>query len=587
MSKRPWIQLSSVLVTALVLIALFQNCSPAFTSKNFDNLSLGATNGVASLSLKANERIAGVDYPVSSTDSLATGESYELLASANTPFARLTWSTSSVPSGLCSTSSPHSSATSATTTLACTGSGLVTVTATAESAAGEVIGTLSYAAKVESIREMAPQGRSLYESNCASCHGDLAATTKSGRSLSLLATAIQNEAAMSYLKKLSAANLHAIVAALESPSATPTPIASTPTPTPTPVSSSGTMSVPISAGATHTCAVKNAKAYCWGQNNYGQLGNGTTIDSNIPVEVKNLSGVAAVMGGENFSCAVTSEGKAYCWGNNADAALGNDQRGGISNVPVAVALDKKVKLLSSNGLNACALTQTNEVYCWGWSALGELGDASEGNPSNRPVLVTLPGVSGTLTSLASSWHHHCAMNDAGKEWCWGDQRNGRLGDGVNDSSHIRAAPKEILVSGNVKAIGNYGAGGCSVLKDGSAKCWGTNENSQLGQGASSGEVAQPTLVKNLSGALAIDGGGFFVCALTDLGKVKCWGNMAGASPTEIAGTPGAIVALSAGGNHACVMNSSAQAYCWGENGNGQLGNATTTKSTGASRVTGF
>ena len=171
----------------------------------------------------------------------------------------------------------------------------------------------------------------------------------------------------------------------------------------TPVSVAGLSSgvKQVSAGVTHTCAVTGAGAvFCWGSNSFGQLGNGTTTLSNSPVNVSGLSsGAVAVSAGEIHSCALTSAGGVLCWGDNSYGELGNGTDTG-STVPVAVSgLSAGVQAISAGFGYTCAVINSGAVECWGYGGDGNLGD---GNGINTNVPVMVSGFDGSTSGCMSN-----------------------------------------------------------------------------------------------------------------------------------------------------------------------------------------
>jgi hypothetical protein len=167
---------------------------------------------------------------------------------------------------------------------------------------------------------------------------------------------------------------------------------------------------------------------CWGANAAGQLGDGTNIiDSNVPVNVSGLgSGVATVSAGWVYTCAVTTVGSAKCWGNNFFGQLGD---GTVlnSNVPVNVSGLGGVAAVSAGGSHTCALTTGGGVKCWGWNDFGQLGDGNEPTASGTPVDVS--GLGSGVAVLSAGFIHTCGLTTGSDVKCWGDNASGQLGDG--------------------------------------------------------------------------------------------------------------------------------------------------------------
>jgi alpha-tubulin suppressor-like RCC1 family protein len=197
----------------------------------------------------------------------------------------------------------------------------------------------------------------------------------------------------------------------------------------------------ITAGEFHACALDTAGvAFCWGDNPFGELGNNTTNSSAVPVAVytagvltgKKLTQIATA--GEFDTCAVSSLGAAYCWGYNADGQLGNGTTND-SDVPVAVvatgplAGQKLTQVADGEGFNACALSSASAAYCWGANDNGELGNGNV-NDADAPVAVVTSGVLAgqKLTQITGSYINTCALATGGAIYCWGDDVDGELGD---------------------------------------------------------------------------------------------------------------------------------------------------------------
>ena len=176
---------------------------------------------------------------------------------------------------------------------------------------------------------------------------------------------------------------------------------------------------------------------CWGDNGYGELGNGTTVNSSVPVDVSGLaSGVSAISAGGLHTCALTAAGGAKCWGDNYYGELGNGATVN-SNVPVDVSsLTSGVNAISAGGLHTCALmTSSGGAKCWGDNYYGELGNGATAN-SHIPVNVST--LTSGVSAISAGRFQTCALTSAGVAKCWGYNYYGELGDGANADSHVPA-----------------------------------------------------------------------------------------------------------------------------------------------------
>ncbi|ACL23604.1 RCC1 domain-containing protein [Chloroflexus aggregans] len=364
----------------------------------------------------------------------------------------------------------------------------------------------------------------------------------------------------------------------------------------TPVAVSGLPSgvETIAAGDYHTCALMSSGGVrCWGHNDRGQLGDGTTTARSTPVAVSGLpSGVTAIAAGRLHTCARTSSGGVWCWGDNSDGQLG-DGSFTDSSTPVAVSgLASGVETIAAGGWHTCALTGSGGVWCWGRNNSGQLGD---GSTIYHITPVAVSGLPSGVTAIAAGGVHTCALTGSGGVWCWGGNFAGQLGDGTTTD---RSTP--VAVSGLPSGVTAIAAGDihtCALTGSGGVWCWGGNDFGQLGDGTTTNR-STPVAVSGLpSGVTAIAAGLRYTCALTGSGGVWCWGyNLSGqlddgttsrSTPVAVSGLPSGVTAIAAGGWYTCARTSSGGVRCWGANGSGQLGDGTTTKRSTPVAVSGL
>lgn len=328
----------------------------------------------------------------------------------------------------------------------------------------------------------------------------------------------------------------------------------------------------VSAAAFHACGVTTAgAAYCWGRNDYGELGDGTTDERNIPVLVSGGSPLPRSAPAYSIPVGSRLHPTSIAGGLATVPGLWSTRRAPCPS-RVGVTFDS----VRTSGVHTCALTATGVGYCWGSNTYGELGDGTT-TDRNGPVLV-----SGGLTfaSMSAAEYMTCGVTTAGAAYCWGLNGGGALG--VGDSAN-RTSPAPVfggLIFAVVATSGNHT---CGVTTAGVAYCWGFNSLGQLGVGDTTNRTS-PVPVSGLTFA-SVSAGRLHTCGVTaPAGAAYCWGeNSAGelgdgtkspigrTSPVLVAGGL-AFRVVSAGGGFTCGITTAGVAYCWGFNGDGELGN---------------
>jgi alpha-tubulin suppressor-like RCC1 family protein len=348
-----------------------------------------------------------------------------------------------------------------------------------------------------------------------------------------------------------------------------------------------TEAIAVSAGFKHTCALlANGRIRCWGDNTLGQLGNGSLVSSPVPVTVSNITTATSLSVGSEIACAVLSSGSIRCWGDGGTGgALGNGSTG-VSATPVTVSTINTAIAVAAGSNHACAVLADQTARCWGTNADNQLGRV--GGNSSTPATVT--GLSG-VAAIQAAGIFSCARLSSGQVRCWGNNSQGTLGDGNAPTDSATAVTVRVQ-SGQltapltgVTALSLSTVHSCVLLASASPRCWGNNFNGQLGDGTKTDrDLATP--VTGIGSPIEIAGGFDHTCALFASGNVQCWGGnrygQLGIGLTEVALRPRQVVGIanaiqiSAGNDHACVVLSSAAVKCWGGNFSGQLGNLSTT-----------
>ena len=258
----------------------------------------------------------------------------------------------------------------------------------------------------------------------------------------------------------------------------------------TPVPVSGGLSfasVSLGIGINHTCGITSSGgANCWGQNDNGQLGDGTTAEHFTPVPVSGGLSFTSVSAGESHTCGMTTSGDAYCWGSNSNGQLG-DGTTTARLTPVPVSGGLTFALVSAGSSYTCGITTGGTTYCWGANGNGQLGDGTT-TQSLAPGLLS-GGLS--LASVSAGFSQSCGLTSGGDTYCWGRNQFGMLGDGTTTD---RLTPALVFGGFSFASVTTGGVHTCALILDGDAYCWGRNNVGQLGNGAT-GESWSPVRVK--------------------------------------------------------------------------------------------
>lgn len=259
-------------------------------------------------------------------------------------------------------------------------------------------------------------------------------------------------------------------------------------PTPQPVSG-GLAFTSVQAGDTHTCGLTTTSvAYCWGDDSVGELGNAvmTTTPQTTPAPVAGgLTFAALTVGFGGQSCGLTSAGKAYCWGANDAGQLGDSTTTNAAS-PVAVVGGLTFVSLSTGGAHTCGVSAAGAAYCWGLNSNGQLGDSTTSD-RHAPAAVA-GGLS--FSSVSAGVGHTCGVTTGGAAYCWGFNTYGQLGTG---STADRRAPTAVLGGLTFAVVTSGGFHTCGITTGGVTYCWGANVEGMLGDGTTGGALT-PVLV---------------------------------------------------------------------------------------------
>ena len=317
----------------------------------------------------------------------------------------------------------------------------------------------------------------------------------------------------------------------------------------------------IAAGEKHTCTLTSGSLKCWGDNQYGQVGDGTKVQRTTPTAVKGLkAGIVAVVAGQNHSCALSEAGAVQCWGDNQYGQIGDGTKEVRSQATDVKGLSSGVVAISAGQNHTCALKNDGTVWCWGYNGEGQLNDGTLQN-SATPVQTKVEGSFGYFS--ASMLDTYMMVGDKSEKTA-----------GWLKSLMSYIDPLENMVS-------VYGArftdGGCAVEKStGDLYCWSENGKAEK--------------VEGVTDMLGVSSGLGQTCGMTNKFALYCWGENASGqvgngttatqeTPVEIQDITGGVVAVAAGYNHTCAVTGTNDVYCWGQNKYGQLGDDSTTDRT--------
>jgi alpha-tubulin suppressor-like RCC1 family protein len=349
----------------------------------------------------------------------------------------------------------------------------------------------------------------------------------------------------------------------------------------------------LAVAAPSASAAPAGQVLAWGYNSNGQLGDGSTTDSDVPVDASLPPGVTvtAIAAGEYHSLALTSTGQLLAWGYNSNGQLG-DGSTTDSDVPVPVSLPAgtTVTAIAAGGYSSYALTSTGQLLAWGYNGDGELGNGST-TDSDVPVPVSVP-VGTTVTAISAGYDFGMVLTSAGQILAWGYNGDGELGNGTTTNSSV-PVPVSLPPGTTATGIsGNY-LHALALTPAGQVLAWGYGGDGELGNGTNTSStvpvsVSLPpgTTVKSLSQGQGTSSS----YVVTTAGQVLAWGyggdgelgnggNTDSNVPVFVSLPAGTTVSSAAAGDyHALAVTSTGRVLAWGYNFYGQLGDGTTTDS---------
>jgi alpha-tubulin suppressor-like RCC1 family protein len=249
----------------------------------------------------------------------------------------------------------------------------------------------------------------------------------------------------------------------------------------------------LRAGGTHSCGITTAgDLACWGANDRGQLGDDSPVAARTtPTRVRwPAEGRAASLAvGTAHACALSSDGRAFCWGANESGQLGDGTRAD-RRAPVAVGGEARFTALAAGRAHTCGATTDGRVLCWGSNAERQVGVPDRRAAIPTPTVAALP-LNARAIAVTAGAAHSCALGAAGDAWCWGRNAGGQLGTGTRAA---RVRPVAVRAPAPLAAIGAAAVHTCALTTAGAPICWGVNAEGQVGDSTRTGRAA-PTPVK--------------------------------------------------------------------------------------------
>jgi len=277
--------------------------------------------------------------------------------------------------------------------------------------------------------------------------------------------------------------------------------------------------IQISTGGDFTLALKkDGTIWAWGKNNYGQLGDGTTTNQSIPIQIS-INNVQFIDAGREHSLALKKDSTVWAWGYNKSGMLG-DGTITAKSTPVLITGIENVKLISAGKghggySHSLALKVDGTVFAWGHNYNGQLGDGTIANKS-IPVQVEIDNVK----SISAGYNHSIALKEDGTVWAWGDNNCGELGDGTTTD---KRTPVQVEGIYNIKSISAGDDHSLALKEDGTVWAWGFGKNGQLGDGTGRNQFT-PVQVTEFDNAKLISAGFQHSLALKKDGTVWAWGS---------------------------------------------------------------
>ena len=279
----------------------------------------------------------------------------------------------------------------------------------------------------------------------------------------------------------------------------------------------------IVAGANHTCVLAtDGTVWCWGQNGNGNLGDGSFLNQGDPVQAV-LGGTATmVAAGGSTTCAALSDNSLKCWGKGSSGQIGNGATSLSNGTPVYtsfVPASFTVAHLEIGSTHSCAISVAGAAWCWGQYTNGRLGTTALSNAVTPTATASLGG---TASEVAAGGAHTCALLTNGNISCFGNNNTGQLGQALTTAAS--STPTLVTLAATATHVSAGSQFTCALLSTAAVQCFGQNASGQLGSGSSGSARQTPDAVTGLTGTVVdVTTGTNHACAVMSTGQVRCWG----------------------------------------------------------------
>ncbi len=330
----------------------------------------------------------------------------------------------------------------------------------------------------------------------------------------------------------------------------------------------------ISGGNSFSVGVKtDGSLWAWGYNNFGNLGDGTNTNKNVPIQIGSDTNWQSVGGEGQHTLAIKTDGTLWAWGFNIYGQLGNGTNTD-SNIPIQVGTENNwAQIAKGSGLFSIVLKTDGTLWGWGLNSKGELGDGTNVDKT----VPTKIGVSTNWVRVAAGTSHTLAIKSDGTLWAWGNNTDGQLGDGTNINKNV---PTQIGTGTNWQNVATGSEHTIAIKTDGSLWTWGYNPAGQLGDGTLTSRNS-PTHIGTATNWRDIIGGYRHSVGLKTDGTLwawgyNLWGQLGNTSNTDTTipvsvNTDTNWETLGGGGEHSLALKTNHEVWAWGQNIYGQLG----------------